>query len=782
MKFLSTLITCTIAMCMQLHTQAQLTWSFAGTSANATGTIPNITTVSAVTPVNSTILAANMVANGAPASTGYLGATGPNNANFIAKTGVLNTSSATANTYLQFTLTPATNYWVNISAIKWGNFSLPTTGPTTLSIHTSLDNYATVVASITVTPNTTTWTNPSFNTAINGLTSTALIVRIYASGGVGTTPTGTTFTAANWRVDDLIVTAAAQTGTAGNIPKYTSPTTFANSIMAEVNNNIGVGNITPTEKLDVTGNLKISGAFMPNNAAGTTGQILTSAGAGAPPTWVPIASADWAVGGNSGTIPGTHFIGTTDAQRLVIKTGNIEQATVLPNGNVGIGNTTPVYKLDVVGNLKTTQDANINGLVVGKGTNGGIYSTAVGVNALNISTQNTAVGYWAGANITSATGNLNTAIGFATISNNVCVGGGNTAIGSYAMQYWASGHYNVGIGYDALHGAGTPGGIGGGTGFGNVGIGRKAIGAADVSGNYNVGLGYLALLNITSGSNNIGLGVNCGTNLTTGNNNILIGQFVAASDPAVSNELNIGNWIRGTNGNIGIGASTPQNKLEITQGTAGNSGLRFTNLTASSTAAPSSGKVLSVNANGDVVLEVAGGGTVPDGSETKIISGSPNVSVTGIGTIPSPYSIAVTNPASYWDASTLGTGNIVNNNAGGVIIGTGITTLSTGYRLYVTDGIITEKLKIRLKANWPDYVFNKDYPLQPLTEIEKYININTHRPGIQSAEDVKKEGIEVGETNALLLKKIEELTLYLITADREIKELQKKVNTIDKKN
>lgn len=50
--------------------------------------------------------------------------------------------------------------------------------------------------------------------------------------------------------------------------------------------NVGIGTATPSEKLDVLGNLKFSGALMPNNNAGTTGRILMSAGAGVPPTWV----------------------------------------------------------------------------------------------------------------------------------------------------------------------------------------------------------------------------------------------------------------------------------------------------------------------------------------------------------------------------------------------------------------------------------------------------------------------------------------------------------------
>ena len=202
----------------------------------------------------------------------------------------------------------------------------------------------------------------------------------------------------------------------------------------------------------------------------------------------------------------------------------------------------------------------------------------------------------------------------------------------------------------------------GGTGAGNIAIGRLSMGASNPSGNYNVGLGYVSLPFVSSGGYNIALGYNAGYTLTTGSSNILIGTSANASSATASNELNIGNWIYGAGGNIGIGAASPGNKLQITHGTSGNSGLRFTNLTSSSTAATSSGKVLSVNSSGDVVLEQA-------------------------------------SVSSQWGVSGLDANTIINNNSGGVIVGTGVTTLSSGYKLYVTDGIITEKVKVRLKAD-----------------------------------------------------------------------------------
>ena len=118
-----------------------------------------------------------------------------------------------------------------------------------------------------------------------------------------------------------------------------------------------------------------------------------------------------------------------------------------------------------------------------------------------------------------------------------------------------------------------------------------------------------------------------------------------------------------------------------------------------------------------------------------------------------------------------------------LIIGNDTYAFPTGdYRLSVKDGIITERLKIRLRANWPDYVFDENHNLPELSEVEKYINRNKHLSGIQSAEDVRTNGIEIGEMNAKLVEKIEELTRYMINADKQIHQLQEQVKLISKRN
>ena len=111
-------------------------------------------------------------------------------------------------------------------------------------------------------------------------------------------------------------------------------------------------------------------------------------------------------------------------------------------------------------------------------------------------------------------------------------------------------------------------------------------------------------------------------------------------------------------------------------------------------------------------------------------------------------------------------------------IGTAHTSFTTpaGYNLYVSKGILTEKLKVANSAdvmNWSDFVFNKDYKLRSLHDVESYINANKHLPEIPSAKEVGEEGIDVAAMDARLLQKIEELTLYIIQQQKEIDELKK---------
>jgi len=101
------------------------------------------------------------------------------------------------------------------------------------------------------------------------------------------------------------------------------------------------------------------------------------------------------------------------------------------------------------------------------------------------------------------------------------------------------------------------------------------------------------------------------------------------------------------------------------------------------------------------------------------------------------------------------------------------TTDPKGYKLAVAGNMIAESVKVKLQNTWPDYVFAKSYQLPSLQETEKHIKEKGHLPGIPSATEVKANGVDLGEMNAKLLQKIEELTLHLIEKDKEIKQLNK---------
>lgn len=100
--------------------------------------------------------------------------------------------------------------------------------------------------------------------------------------------------------------------------------------------------------------------------------------------------------------------------------------------------------------------------------------------------------------------------------------------------------------------------------------------------------------------------------------------------------------------------------------------------------------------------------------------------------------------------------------------------LPAGYKLYVQQGILTEKVKVAVAntANWSDFVFAKDYKLQSLSDVENYISNNQHLPGIPSAKEVVNDGVDVATMDAKLLQKIEELTLYVIQQQKEIDKLK----------
>ncbi|MBU3659527.1 MAG: tail fiber domain-containing protein [Flavobacteriales bacterium] len=204
--------------------------------------------------------------------------------------------------------------------------------------------------------------------------------------------------------------------------------------------NVGIGSTAPSERLDVTGNVRFSGALMPNNAAGTAGQVLTSAGAGAAPTWTSVSildiySADGSLASNRIVTQGANTLAFTSTASTGTSHFTVDGTTLnvdANNNRVGIGTATPANTLDVSGTLRVTGTTNLvttylnnnplylrndlnhgvayNGTADGPrlfGWGGGILGTANGTNALfwNLS-GNVGIGNTAPSEKLDVTGNV----------------------------------------------------------------------------------------------------------------------------------------------------------------------------------------------------------------------------------------------------------------------------------------------------------------------------------------------------------------------------------------
>jgi hypothetical protein len=99
----------------------------------------------------------------------------------------------------------------------------------------------------------------------------------------------------------------------------------------------------------------------------------------------------------------------------------------------------------------------------------------------------------------------------------------------------------------------------------------------------------------------------------------------------------------------------------------------------------------------------------------------------------------------------------------------GIGTTSPGsYKLAVEGKIGARELKVTLANPWPDYVFKPEYKLMGLRELKKFLLTYSHLPDIPSAANVQQSGgFEIGDMSTKLLKKVEELTLYIIQLNEE---------------
>ena len=373
------------------------------------------------------------------------------------------------------------------------------------------------------------------------------------------------------------------------------------------------------------------------------------------------------------------------------------------------------------------------------------------------------------AGLTNTTGRYNTFLGTLSGYKNT-TGNHNTFSGMYSGFSNTTGYRNTILGYQSgfLNTTGRQNVmIGDLAGYSNInGTYNTFLGSAsgnkNTSGTYNVFNGYQAGYLNTSGHRNTFLGFQSGYKNNSSQGSVFIGHQ-AGFNETTGNKLYIDNssttapLIYGdfskneltVNGKLGIGVTNPTHKLDINTGGGNlktyNYGLEHT-----------------VNASGGW----ARGFRLRNEMDNKTtVFGS----LSGAAYISTGFDIN-SDPTGYQNQKFT---VLTNGNVG---IG---TTDTKGFRLGVKGKIAAEEVKVAIYNNWSDFVFENEYNLPSLKEVEKHINEKGHLKDIPSASEVAKNGIFLGDMNAKLLQKIEELTLYTIQQQKELEAQHQKNKTLE---
>lgn len=153
----------------------------------------------------------------------------------------------------------------------------------------------------------------------------------------------------------------------------------------------------------------------------------------------------------------------------------------------------------------------------------------------------------------------------------------------------------------------------------------------------------------------------------------------------------------------------------------------------------------------------------PDGA-TRLFSAG----LYGSKEIPTRFYLSF-DEANFWNG-TPGVSILPNGN-----IGIGVITPQE--KLSVNGNIRAKEIKVEV-TNWPDYVFSNTYDKISISDLAKYIETHQHLPGVPNSFEAEKYGIELGKLSSIFLKKIEELTLYIIELDKENKSLREVVDKL----
>jgi hypothetical protein len=274
-------------------------------------------------------------------------------------------------------------------------------------------------------------------------------------------------------------------------------------------------------------------------------------------------------------------------------------------------------------------------------------------------------------------------------------------------------------------------------GTSNTAFGLGTLGG-NIDGGGNAATGYGALVFNTNGSNNVAMGMNALYSNTSGSNNVAHG---------------IQSLYLNTSGgsNTALGQVALYNNIIGSYNVATGAFALFNNINGSYNIAigDSAGYFNTGSSSGNVFIGHRAG--MNETSSNKIYIGNEAAKTLLYGDFSSGQ-VLLGKP----------------NATGYVFKGTRI--------LNVLGGILADSIRLALSSDWADKVFDKDYKLKPLQELEQYISANKHLPGIPSASEVEANGVNVGDLETKLLEKIEELHLYILQQQKQIDKLKREVD------
>lgn len=217
--------------------------------------------------------------------------------------------------------------------------------------------------------------------------------------------------------------------------------------------------------------------------------------------------------------------------------------------------------------------------------------------------------------------------------------------------------------------------------------------------------------------------------------------------------------ILNSNGNVGIGTTNPSELLHVNGSIRGNQ----------------SGAIRISSGNG--TLDVGARSSSYGNIDTDRAAFLFNKKLIVDEGIISSYDEALTFQAAGTTAMTILT------SSGNIGIGTTLSSNPNSYKLAVNGKIGAKEVQVETSsATWPDFVFMPDYKLMPLADVEQYLKLYKHLPDVPSATEIETNGHRLGEMDATLLKKIEELTLYMIELKNENESLKSRLEQLEKKN